>query len=337
MKKINMALIGTGGWGTNVLRALTKVKGAQLVSVCDINPERTKFLSTQYPNLAFTNDPKEVEKDNSVDAVVIATPSPTHAEMAKRFLKSGRAVFVEKPMALNLVDALELFEISNSDKAPPLMIGHLLLYHPATNIVYELLKKGDIGEVYYIYSRRLNLGIVRQNENVLWSLAPHDISVILYLMGETPKAVSVHGSSYLTKSIQDVAFMNLFFPGDKMAQIHVSWLDPFKERKIVVVGSKKMVVFDDMQANEKVKIYNKGAEVKGSANLIESISIRHGEIVSPLVPTDEPLLAEMEYFVEYIKGKRPSLSGPKEGLDVVRVLTAGNESMAKGGKLITLK
>lgn len=337
MKKINISLIGTGGWGTNILRTLTKIKEAHLVSVCDINPERTKILSTLYPNLSFTNDPKEVEKDNTVDAVIIATPSITHAEMAKRFLKSGRAVLVEKPMALNLSDALELFELSNSDKAPPLMIGHLLIYHPATNIVYNLVKKGDIGEIYYIYSKRLNLGIVRQNENVLWSLAPHDISVILYIMGETPKAVSAHGSSYLTKNVQDVAFMNLFFSGNKMAQIQISWLDPFKERKIVVVGSKKMVVFDDMQANEKIKIYDKGAEVKGSADFIESISIRHGEIVSPLVPSDEPLLSEMKYFIEYIDGKRPPLSGPREGLDVVRVLTAGDESMNKGGSLITLK
>jgi predicted dehydrogenase len=337
MVGVKLSLIGAGGWGSNILRALTKVKGARLISVCDTNPERIKSLSTQYPNLKFISDSNEVQMDNSIDAVVIATPSPNHAEIAKKFLKSGKAVFVEKPMALNLPDAQELYELSMNDSGPPLMVGHLLIYHPATKIVKDLIVKGEIGDIFYLYSKRLNLGIVRQNENVLWSLAPHDISVILYLMGETPKAVMANGSSYLTKGVDDVAFLTLFFSGDKMAQIHVSWLDPFKERKVVVVGSKKMVVFDDMQTIEKVKIYNKSAEVKGSANLIESISIRHGEITSPLVPPVEPLLAEMNYFIEYIGGGCPHLSGPKEGLDVVRVLTAGNESMAKNGEVVLLK
>jgi predicted dehydrogenase len=319
------------------LRALTRVKGASLVSVCDIDPKRVKALSAQYPGISFTSDLKDVEKDGSIDAVAIATPSPTHAKIARTFLESGRAVFVEKPMAIDLEDARRLYELSTADKGPPLMVGHLLIYHPATDIVKGLVEKGDIGDVFYIYSKRLNLGVVRQNENALWSLAPHDISVILHLMEEMPEAVSVHGSSYLTRSVEDVAFMTLFFPGGKMAQVHVSWLDPHKERKVVVVGSKKMVVFDDMAANEKVKIYNKGAEVKGSADLIESISIRHGEIMIPLVPSVEPLVAEMKYFVGYVNGDLPPLSGPKEGLDVVRVLTAGNESMTKNGRVIALK
>ncbi len=337
MTDVRVSLIGAGGWGANILRALTRVEGASLVSVCDINPKRIKSLSAQYPNISFTGNLKDVEKDGSIDAVVIATPSPSHAEIAKGFLESGRAVFVEKPMAVSLEDARKLYELSTAENAPPLMVGHLLIYHPAMNILHDLVTKGDIGDVYYIYSKRLNLGVVRQNENVVWSLAPHDISVVLHLMGEMPEAVSVHGSSYLTKDVEDVAFMTLFFSGDRMAQIHVSWLDPHKERKVVVVGSNKMVVFDDMEANEKVKIYNKGAQVKGSADLIESISIRHGEIMIPLVPPVEPLLAEMEYFVKYVNGDIPPLSGPKEGLDVVRVLTAGSESMAKNGKVITLK
>ncbi|MBN1573716.1 MAG: Gfo/Idh/MocA family oxidoreductase [Deltaproteobacteria bacterium] len=337
MTDLRVSLIGAGGWGSNVLRALTRVEGASLVSVCDINQKKIKSLSAQYPSISFTGDLKDIERDGSIDAVVIATPSPTHAEIAKSFLESGRAVFVEKPMAVSLEDARRLYELSTADKGPPLMVGHLLIYHPATNIVKDLVRKGDIGDVYYIYSKRLNLGVVRQNENVLWSLAPHDISVVLYLMGEMPEAVSVHGSSYLTKGVQDVAFMTLFFPGGRMAQVHVSWLDPHKEGKVVVVGSKKMVVFDDMEANEKVKIYNKGAEVKGSADLIESISIRHGEIMIPLVPPVEPLIAEMEYFVKYVNGDLPPLSGPKEGLDVVRVLTAGNESMVKNGQVIAIK
>ena len=337
MTDIRVSLIGAGGWGSNILRALTRVEGASLVSVCDINQKRIKSLSAQYPNISFTGDIEDVKKDGSIDAVVIATPSPTHAEIAKSFLESGRAVFVEKPMATSLEDAKKLYELSTADNASPLMVGHLLIYHPAMNILHDLVTKGDIGDVYYIYSKRLNLGVVRQNENVVWSLAPHDISVVLHLMGEMPEAVSVHGSSYLTRSVEDVAFMTLFFPGGRMAQIHVSWLDPHKERKVVVVGSKKMVVFDDMEANEKVKIYNKGAQVKGSADLIESISIRHGEIMIPLVPPVEPLMAEMEYFIKYIDGGVSPLSGPKEGLDVVRVLAAGDESMVNNGKVVTIE
>lgn len=337
MDKVKTSVVGVGGWGTNILRALSQIDQAEVRLVCDINHERTKMLSKVYPAISFTNDPKDVEKNKEIDAVIIATPSPTHKALAERFLLSGRSVFVEKPMALTLRDAERLLEITQKNRSHLLMVGHLLIYHPAINTVEKLVKGKEIGDILYMYTKRLNLGIVRNDENVIWSLAPHDISIILNLIGEEPEAVSAQGSSYLTENIQDVAFITIFFPGGKIAQIHVSWLDPHKERKVVVVGSKKMVVFDDMETTEKVKVYDKGVEVTGSADFVQSISIRHGDINIPLVPAKEPLIEEMRHFITCVMDNIPPLSGAKQGLDVVKVLTAGDRSIRSGGKIIPLK
>lgn len=357
MEKVNIALIGAGGWGSNILRALSRIDSARLKMVCDTDKGKEQAIKRQYPGVDFTTNYKDVEKNTAIDAVVIATPSPAHAKMAETFLLSKRAVFVEKPMALTIKEALGIVELTEKGMGP-LMVGHLLIYHPATAILKQTVDDRTIGDIYYIYSKRLNLGVVRQNENALWSLAPHDISVILHLVGKMPDSISAHGSSYLTKDIEDVVFVQLFFPDGKIAQIHVSWLDPHKERKLVVVGSKKMVVFDDMQANEKIRIYNKGADVSagegdeggkgvggeerrgggggGVANFIESISIRHGEITIPAVPPREPLMEEMLHFIDCVKGNKKPTSGAKEGMEVVKILTSASESMASGGKVVGL-
>jgi predicted dehydrogenase len=337
MKELKTALIGVGGWGSNILRALTRIDSVRLTHVCDINPGRRGALSGQYPGIDFIEDPGLLVKSPDIDAVLIATPAPTHAGLAERFLGAGKAVFVEKPMTLSLKDAERLTKLSEKDGAPPLMVGHLLVHHPATKMISDIISRGEIGEIYYMYTKRLNLGVVRKDENVLWSLAPHDISIVLFLMGETPESIAVQGSAYLNKRVEDVAFMTLFFPGDRMAQIHVSWLDPHKERKAVVVGSKKMLVFDDMEANEKVRIYDKGAQVKATANFVESISIRHGDISIPLVPTQEPLMVEIRHFVDCVMNKKRPISDARQGLEVVRVLTAGDKSMHQGGKTIRMK
>ncbi len=337
MQQLKTALIGAGGWGSNILRTLARIDSVRLAYVCDINPERRMALSGQYPGVDFIDDPDIVVKSQDIDAVLIATPAPTHAGLAERFLGAGKAVFVEKPMTLSLKDAERLVKMSERDGAPPLMVGHLLIYHPATSMISDIISRGEIGEIYYMYTKRLNLGVVRKDENVLWSLAPHDISIVLFLMGETPESITVNGSAYLNKRVEDVAFMTLFFPGDRMAQIHVSWLDPHKERKAVVVGSKKMLVFDDMEANEKIRIYDKGAQVKATADFVESISIRHGDINIPLVPTQEPLMVEIRHFVDCVMNKKRPASDARQGLEVVRVLTAGDKSMRQGGKTIKLR
>ena len=335
MSVIRTAVIGAGGWGTNIIRALGRVPGAELSLICDSNPKKIEALAKQYPHIRFTADVLEVERASDIDAVIIATPSPTHAGLAEKFLKSKRAVFVEKPMVLSLSDAAKLVELTEQGLGP-LMVGHLLIYHPAMEMVRRLVIEKSIGELFYLYTKRLNLGIVRKDENSLWSLAPHDISIILYLMGERPEAVCAFGSPYLTKNVEDVTFLTLFFKNKRIAQVHVSWLDPYKERKLVVVGSKKMVVFDDMEPNEKVKIYDKGAEVKGSADYVESISIRHGDILIPLVPNREPLVEEMKAFIESVKNNKPPLADARQGYEVVEVLSRGEESLRSGGAMIKL-
>jgi predicted dehydrogenase len=204
-------------------------------------------------------------------------------------------------------------------------------------MIKDIIEAGGLGDIYYIYTKRLNLGVVRQDENVLWSLAPHDISVLIHLMGGPPEAVSAHGGAYLNRKVEDVAFMTLFFSDGRMGEIHVSWLDPNKERKTVVVGSQKMLVFDDMEATEKIRIYDKGAQVTGTTDFARSISIRHGDIHIPLVRTQEPLMVEVSHFIDCTREKKRPATDVRDGMEVVKVLTAGDESMRNGGKIIRLK
>ncbi len=335
--RIRAALVGVGGWGSNILRALLGLDTVRLTHICDTNPDRIRALSAQYPNIAFTEKYAELVGNTDIDAVLIATPAITHAEIAEAFFGAGKAVFVEKPLTLSLSDADRLVRLARKDPARPLMVGHLLIYHPATAMIKDIIDGGGLGDIYYIYTKRLNLGVVRQDENVLWSLAPHDISILIHLMGGPPEAVTAHGGAYLNKKVQDVAFMTLFFSDGRIGEIHVSWLDPNKERKTVVVGSRKMLVFDDMEATEKIRIYDKGAQVKGAADFAQSISIRHGDIHIPLVRTQEPLMVEVQHFIDCArKGKRPA-SDVSQGQEVVKALTAGDESMRNGGKIIRLK
>ena len=336
MQQVRTALIGVGGWGSNILRALVRTDSVRLSHICDTDPERLKALSRQYPDIVFSQEPDGLVENRDIDAVLIATPAPTHSGLAERFFSAGKGVFVEKPMTLSVSDAERLVELSDRDENRPLMVGHLLVYHPATTMIKEIIGRGEIGEIYYMYTKRLNLGVVRKDENVLWSLAPHDVSIVLFLMNETPEAVSANGSAYLNRKVQDVAFMTLFFPGGRMAQIHVSWLDPHKERKTVVVGSTKMLVFDDMEANEKIRVYDKGARVGATTDFGQSISIRHGDIHIPLVSAQEPLMVEIGYFIDCVKNRKRPLSDARQGLDVVKVLAAGDESMRRGGMTIKL-
>lgn len=336
-KQMRTALVGVGGWGSNILRALLALDTVRLTHICDTNPDRIRALSAQHPGIAFTEKYAELVDNPDIDAVLIATPAITHAEIAEAFFDAGKAVFVEKPLTLALSDAERLVRVARKDPTRPLMVGHLLIYHPATTMIKDIIEGGDLGDIYYIYTKRLNLGVVRQDENVLWSLAPHDISILIHLMGSPPEAVSAHGGAFLNRKVQDVAFMTLFFSSGRMGEIHVSWLDPNKERKTVVVGSQKMLVFDDMEATEKIRIYDKGAQVKAAADFARSISIRHGDIHIPLVRTQEPLMVEVRHFIDCASQKKRPASDVRQGLEVVKVLTAGDESMKKGGKIVRLK
>jgi predicted dehydrogenase len=281
----------------------------------------------------MTQDFDRVLADPAVRAIAIAVDAPNHHGLAKRALQSGRHVFVEKPLALRAADAEELCTLAEG-RGLTLMVGHLLLYHPAVERVKALVDAGDLGDVLYLYAQRVNLGIVRQTENAWWSLAPHDIAVAIHLFGERPISVSATGAAYLQRErdIQDVAFGTLRFPDGRVAHLHVSWLDPHKRRSLTVVGSRKMLTFDDTLPDEKLKIYDRAAvPPSGHATYAEGVVVRVGNVLSPVLPNVEPLLVECEHFVACIAtGARPRSDG-RQGSAVVRVLEAGDRSMRAGG------
>jgi predicted dehydrogenase len=281
-------------------------------------------------------DPEEVLSSPDIDAVVVATPAITHFDIASRAMAAGKDVFVEKPMTLSLRDAENLVEMAERE-GRVLMVGHLLEYHPAVNAMRDLLKSGEIGDPYYLYSERVNLGRIRSDENALWSFAPHDVSIILYLLGEEPVEVAARGAAYIQPDIEDVAFVWMLFPGNRLAQVHVSWLDPHKIRRTTLVGSKKMVVFDDMQTAEKIRIYNKGVEHNGQfANYADAPTLRFGEVTVPVLKMVEPLRVECEHFVECVQTRSVPRSDGRDGLRVVRVIDAAQRSLRSGGVPVRL-
>ena len=317
---VRLGVVGLGGWGKNVVRSFSRADSCELLYVCDNNSQSLKRHGQLFPQSRPTDSYETVLNDRGVDAVAIATPAPLHYEMAKAALSAGKHVYVEKPMTLTAAHAEELVELSErADRK--LMVGHLLEYHPAVERMKEEIDSGGLGDIHYMYCQRLNLGVVRSHENAFWSLAPHDISVILYLFQSEPDEIIARGESYLRTDVEDVVFVNLHFPDGRMAQIHVSWLDPHKERRMVVVGSKKMLVFDDMQAAEKLRIFDKGAEIEPDAvDASQAIKVRHGDIHIPHVTGPEPLDAETQHFVDAIRHDTTPRSDGHDGLRVVRIL-----------------
>jgi predicted dehydrogenase len=273
-----------------------------------------------YPQAVANEDFEEVLRDRQVDAVALVTPAPRHYEMARASLLANKHVFVEKPLALLADQAAELVDLADR-RDRKLMVGHLLEYHPAVELMKQYIEQGELGAIHYMYCQRLNLGVVRQSENAFWSLAPHDVSVILHLFGAEPDAVTASGSCFLQSGIEDVVFANLHFADGRIAQVHVSWLDPHKERKMVVVGSRKMLVFDDMHPSEKIRVFNKGAQMPEPAEgPIAPITVRHGDIHIPHLSGRPPLDIEAQHFVDCILEDRPPRSDGRDGLRVVRVL-----------------
>lgn len=317
---VELAVVGLGHWGKNVVRSFSGASYSNLAYVCDRSANLVERYHSLYPQAAATTDYRVILDDARVDAVALATPAPSHYELAKAALLAGKHVFVEKPIALTVDHAEELVELA-ARQARKLMVGHLLEYHPAVAVMKDQVVSGELGDVYYTYCTRLNLGVVRQNENAFWSLAAHDISVILYLFGEEPDRVTANGACFLQDGIEDVVFANLHFPDGRIAQIHVSWLDPHKERKMVLVGSKKMLVFDDMHPSEKIRVFDKGASLEFSAvTELQTISVRHGDIHVPHISTHPPLDAETQHFVDSIRYDTTPRSDGRDGLRVVRVL-----------------
>ena len=334
---VRVGVVGAGGWGRNLVRNFAGMKGAELTAVCDVNEDVRKTNGKLYPGVRLFGSFDKILEEQGVEALVVATPASTHFDLSRKALKAGKHVFVEKPFTMKSEEAVELAELGEQTGLT-VMVGHLLEYHPAVTKLKEMVERGELGKLYYMYTERVNLGIVRKEENAWWSLAPHDISVILYLFNEQPESVSVRGQGFLQEGVEDVAFGNLHFADGRMAQIHVSWLDPRKSRRMVVVGDRRMASFDDMEPSEKIRLFDKGVSVvkDGYASYEESIRLRSGDIMIPAIVLSEPLRVECEHFVECVtKGVRPR-SDAQDGLRVVRVLEAGEESLRSGGKPVKI-
>jgi predicted dehydrogenase len=310
-----IGLVGLGYWGPNLARNFGEL--AELRWLCDLDPELQEGFAARYPNARVTGDFDEVLNDPVLEAVVIATPAPTHYELAKRALEAGKHVLVEKPPALNAADAEDLVATAEATGLV-LMPGHLLLYHPAVRTLKKLIDAGELGEVFCVYSNRQNLGKIRTDENALWSLGVHDLSVILHLLEEEPTEAWAHGNAFLTPGVEDVVFCYLRFASGKIAHMHLSWLDPHKMRKLTVVGNEKMVVFDDMELERKVTIYEKGPWQP--THTYGEWQTRTGAISSPKIPSDEPLRLECRHFLDLVAGEGDPLRAAQDGLAVVRVL-----------------
>jgi len=328
---VRVAVVGAGAWGINHVRAFGRTQGAELVMVCDPAAAARERAQTIAPRARLVGDFGQVLAASDVDAVVLATPAKEHAEQARMVLNAGKHVLVEKPLALDTADAHAVVSAAETHKRT-LMVGHLMLFHPAVERLKAMIDGGELGRVFYIYAVRVNLGRVRQDENALWSLAPHDVSMIEYLLSDEPESVSARGGTYLQSRIEDVVFVNLRFRSGVSAQIQVSWLDPRKERRLVIVGSQKMVEFDDVHPVEKIRIYDKGVDRPPSfTEYAQFLSLRNGDIHIPQIPMVEPLERECRHFIECIvQGKRPLTDG-HSALRVVRVLEAAQESLESDG------
>ena len=304
-----IGVVGLNYWGPNLVRNFSDL--SELTWLCDLDRGQLAQIGARYPDARTTTNFDDLLADDSVDAVVIATPVPTHYALAKRALEAGKHVFVEKPPAMRAAEMDELVALADA-RDLVLMPGHLLLYHPGVLKVKELIDKGDLGEVLCVYGNRVNLGIVRSNENALWSLGVHDLSVILYLLDEDPELATAQGSASIHPGVEDVVFCFLRFPSGKIAHMHLSWLDPHKMRKMTVVGREKMVVFDDMEPERKVTVYEKRAGPNGE--------LFSGDISIPKIETTEPLRRECAYFLELIAGQHDKSKVARDGARVVRAL-----------------
>jgi len=329
VKRLKVGVVGAGAWGRNHVRTVAGLAEAELAAVCDPDPKVRERVARQYPAALVTGEIGALL--GVVDAVIVASPAATHAAIARQAVEAGKPVLVEKPFALKVEDALTVARLS-AERKVPVLAGHLLVYHPAIERLRELVRTGELGKVFYLYGLRVNLGQVRKDENALWSFGPHDVSVALYLLGEHPIRVAAHGKSYLQPAIEDVVFLTMEFGSGVLAHVQLSWLDPHKERKLTVVGAKKMVVFDDMEPREKLRIYDKGVDRPPEyGSFGESLAIREGDIFIPRIPSVEPLAAELAHFVRAAQGREAPRASAEDGVQVVRVLEAASRSLARGG------
>jgi len=333
MKELRFGLIGYGYWGPKVARNLDSLQHAMVTMVADNDASRLAQLRVNSSGVRMTTQAEDVFRSD-VDGVVIATPVRTHYQLAKQALLQGKHVLVEKPLTANVAEAEELVALAEEHQRI-LMVGHTFEYNPAVNELRKLIQSGDLGQIYCVEAERLNLGLFRGDINVIWDLAPHDISILLYVLGKKPERIKVHAHAHLQRRIQDIAHLDLGFADGMTAHIHVSWLHPCKIRKVTVIGDRRMAVYDDTNPAEMLKIYNKGADVHADPG----VSYRYGEVTIPYIDWVEPLHLECEDFATAIRTGRSPRADGRVGLEVVRVLAAAEAALVKqeaqdvGGKL----
>ena len=330
-----IGVIGCGYWGPNLVRNFHDLPSSKVVKICDLNPARLKPFVKKYPGVQLTTDYREILRDSTIDAVAVATPISTHYPIATQALKAGKHVLVEKPLAATAKQAEALTRLARQLNKI-LMVGHTFEYNPAVLKVAELLRAGEIGKLHYIDAVRVNLGLYQSDGwNVVWDLAPHDISIILLWAGELPERVSALGRSFVKAGVEDVAFIRLEFPDGVLAHLNVSWLAPSKIRRITAIGDKKMVVYDDLESVEKIKIADRGAHVDPT-DLGVRVDYRVGDIVSPRIDVTEPLLQECLHFVDCIVQNRTPRTDGEKGVRVVRVLEAIDQSIKRNGAAVSV-
>lgn len=335
---LNVGIIGVGYWGPNIIRNFAASKNARVVSCADLKRERLDFIAARYPTIKSTTDFMEIINDPGVDAVAICTPVFTHFEIAQAALNAGKHVLVEKPMTSTTAQAQELINLAERRKRV-LMVDHTFLFTGAVMKIKETIESGQVGDIMYFDSVRVNLGLFQHDINVIWDLAPHDISIMNYLIDEEPEAVVATGSDHIGNGLEDVAYLTVYYPNRLIAHIHVNWLSPVKIRQTLIGGSKKMIVWDDNSPSEKIKIYDKGIEVVQTADQIYNtlIQYRTGDIYCPKVPQLEALAVEAEHFIDCIENGAAVKSGGDLGYRVVQILEASERSIKNRGKEIKLK
>ena len=335
---VNVGVIGYGYWGPNLVRNFAEVSGARIAGIGDLRTERLSLAAARYPGVKVSQDPSEIIDDPTIDAVVIATPVSSHFDLAYRALSAGKHVLVEKPLTASGEQAEQLIELAES-KGLVLMVDHTFVYTGAVRKMRQLVEAGEIGDVYYYDSQRVNLGLFQHDVNVIWDLAVHDLSIMDYVLPERPTAVSVTGMKNVDGAHENVAYLTLFFPGQTIAHIHVNWLAPLKLRRTLLGGSRKMVVYDEMDKSEQVKVYDKGIAMQNGPESVYRMMVdyRIGDMWAPHIDPSEALKVEAQHFVSCIEeGTKPITDG-EMGLRVVRILEAASRSMAARGELVELE
>ncbi len=332
---VRFGVIGYGYWGPNVVRNLTSLEGSELMAVCDKSPAARRRMQKAHPGIAVATEASEILGSADVDAVAVVTPVWTHYELAKSALENGKHVFVEKPFTSNTAQAEELIELA-AKKNLKIMVDHTFLFTGAVKKIRELVDEGALGKLYYYDSTRVNLGLFQHDINVIWDLAPHDLSIMDYLIKETPEAIVATGQTHLN-GFEDVAFITLYFPNKVIAHINVNWLSPVKVRTTLIGGEKKMLVWNDLEADEKIKIYDRGVQITNRQGLYDLlVNYRSGDMWAPQLEQVEALRQELAHFVDCISNDQPPMNDGNAGLRVVKMLEAANESLRRRGALVYL-